>query len=69
MSAYIEFVVTSDMWPQPLIHIVRKFALPEVASFGSLGARVFRLQSYKFRTSTGKHGTTLLCCLAMTLHV
>jgi len=31
MSAYIEFVVTSDMWPQLLIQIVRRFVLPEVA--------------------------------------
>lgn len=31
MSACVEFVVTSDMWPELLIHVVRKFVLPEVA--------------------------------------
>lgn len=31
MSAYIEFVVTSDMWPQLLVQIVRRLVLPKVA--------------------------------------
>ena len=30
MSAYIEFVVTSDVRPQLLIHIMRRVVLPEV---------------------------------------
>ena len=31
MTAYVEFVVLSDKQPQVLVHIVRRFVLPEVA--------------------------------------
>jgi hypothetical protein len=43
MLAYIEFVVTSDMWPQLLIHIVRRFVLPEVTVLAQSECSVWQL--------------------------